>query len=262
MRRPLLLAFLLVLYLGPSTLAMSIVTPGVSAEPTMTKDFITSYAWSDVLYFATDGDGVPSPTGDYTDTHVQEQASMFNLDVSSPYEASITLEFALPDDVGIEIVHLSFYGYTFTGDLSATIHELLVYNGTHWNDFGDIAENNFGWTNVTLDSQYLLTPYPTVYMKVHVVDDSVITLLADYAEIHFAYTLSEWDFLEEAELSFIVPYDMVGVNMLLIFLGLCLLPASTLYLVRGGKSGMSQDKFFYGLIAFIMGWALFIAGIS
>ena len=60
-------------------------------------------------------------------------------------------------------------------------------------------------------------------------------------------------------------FDMIpftgNLNMLLIFGGLIMIPASTLYIVKGGRSEMSSDKLFYFLIAFIMGWALVIGGI-
>ncbi len=71
----------------------------------------------------------------------------------------------------------------------------------------------------------------------------------------------EWEFVGEAELIFIVPIDETGLDMLLIFLGLFMIPASTLYLVKGGRSEMSMDKLFFGLMAFIIGWALFLGGI-
>ena len=189
--RLVLVSFLLVLYIGPSLFALSYAPLAIPTEPNMTKDFSLSTVISDGLYLATDGEGIPTPTGDYTDTHVKDESSMFNLDASDPFEASITLEFVLPF-LNIESVYLSFYGYTFTGDLSATTKELLVYNGTHWNDFGDIAEDSFGWTNITLGSDYVLTPFNTVYMKAHVVDDSTPTLLIDYAEIQFSYTDADW----------------------------------------------------------------------
>ena len=50
-------------------------------------------------------------------------------------------------------------------------------------------------------------------------------------------------------------------GMLLIFGGLILIPASTLYAVKGGREEMNTDKLFYVLIAFVIGWALVIGGI-
>lgn len=52
-----------------------------------------------------------------------------------------------------------------------------------------------------------------------------------------------------------------SLDALLIFLGLIMIPASTLYFVKGGKDEMSSNKVYYCLIAFVIGWALFLGGI-
>ncbi len=70
-----------------------------------------------------------------------------------------------------------------------------------------------------------------------------------------------WQFVESVVVGFWVPVNTVGLDLFLIFLGLCLVPGSTLYLVRGGKDSMSQDKFLYFCIAFVIGWGLIIGGI-
>lgn len=84
---------------------------------------------------------------------------------------------------------------------------------------------------------------------------------ANVEAITFLLCVPQWRDVGEVELLFSVPIDETGLDMLLIFLGLIMIPFSTLYLVKGGKSGMSRDKLFYGLIAFVMGWALFLGGI-
>ena len=73
--------------------------------------------------------------------------------------------------------------------------------------------------------------------------------------------IPQWNIVGEAELIFSVPLDETGLDMMLIFLGLLMIPASTLYLVKGGRSEASMDKLFFGLIAFVLGWALFLGGI-
>ena len=52
-----------------------------------------------------------------------------------------------------------------------------------------------------------------------------------------------------------------GLDVSLIILGLCMIPASTLYLAYGIKHDRSDDRLFYGLILFFMGCGLFIGGI-
>lgn len=48
---------------------------------------------------------------------------------------------------------------------------------------------------------------------------------------------------------------------LLILGGMIMIPASTMFLVKGGKNELSFDKFFLFLIVFVMGWAFVIGGI-
>ena len=72
----------------------------------------------------------------------------------------------------------------------------------------------------------------------------------------------EWDIINIAILLFTVLYDPWAVNVLLIFCGLGMIPVSVIYLVWGGKNGMSMDKVFYGIVVFIFGWALFLGGIG
>jgi len=71
----------------------------------------------------------------------------------------------------------------------------------------------------------------------------------------------EWELIESVDLKFSVEIYAKTLDMLIIFLGLIMIPASTLYLAKGGKSEMSGDKLFFGLIAFAIGWALVIGGI-
>ena len=70
-----------------------------------------------------------------------------------------------------------------------------------------------------------------------------------------------WQIVGSAELVFVVAIDETGLNMFLIIFGLVLVPLSSMYLVKGGKSEMSTNKLFFGLIIFLMGWGLFLGGI-
>lgn len=52
-----------------------------------------------------------------------------------------------------------------------------------------------------------------------------------------------------------------GLNTGYIILGMILVPASGIYLVKGGRKEASMDKVFFALIAFMIGWALIVGGI-
>ena len=71
----------------------------------------------------------------------------------------------------------------------------------------------------------------------------------------------EWEEAGVAIVVFAVAVDMVAFDMFFIILGLALIPVSTVFLVKGGKSDMSTDKLFFFLILFFMGWGLFLGGI-
>ena len=87
------------------------------------------------------------------------------------------------------------------------------------------------------------------------------TATANIEAIAFLSPIPQWNNAGTAILLFAVLYDSWGINVLLIFFGLCLIPISVIYLVKGGKDDASMDKVFYGLVAFIFGWALFLGGI-
>ena len=85
---------------------------------------------------------------------------------------------------------------------------------------------------------------------------------------------SDWGLLEDGpttwetvgliEIIFSVgwsPEFQFGYDAFFIFLGLIMIPASTMYLVRGGRKGMNADKFFYGIVIFALGIGFLIGGI-
>lgn len=74
-------------------------------------------------------------------------------------------------------------------------------------------------------------------------------------------TILAWSVINTVIVFFTVPLFTGSFDALLIFLGLVMIPASTLYFVKGGKDEMSSDKLFYCLIAFVIGWALLLGGI-
>jgi len=87
------------------------------------------------------------------------------------------------------------------------------------------------------------------------------TASADISAITFSYQLPEWNLINEIDLFFNIPYDEWPLNFGLIFLGLLMIPASTIYMAKGGREEVSMTKVFFALVAFILGWALFIGGI-
>jgi len=76
--------------------------------------------------------------------------------------------------------------------------------------------------------------------------------------------IGTWQQASDANFIFDVGWDpafQFGYDAFFIFLGLIMIPASTMYLVRGGRKEMSTDKLFYALIIFFVGLGLVIGGV-
>lgn len=82
-----------------------------------------------------------------------------------------------------------------------------------------------------------------------------------YATLYVTPESEEWHIINAATFIFVILLDTSTVNTLIIFLGLFMIPASTLYLVKGGKDNLSSDKVFFFIVAFMLGWGLLIGGI-
>ena len=84
---------------------------------------------------------------------------------------------------------------------------------------------------------------------------------ANIEAINFLSPIPQWNEINEAELIFIVVFDEWALDMGLIFLGLLLIPASTVYMAKGGLKDASMTKVFFAIVAFVIGCALFVGGI-
>lgn len=73
-----------------------------------------------------------------------------------------------------------------------------------------------------------------------------------------------WEEINDVEIIFQIgwsPEIQFGYDAIFIFLGLIMIPASTMYLAWGGRKAMSADKLFYGLVIFALGFGFLIGGI-
>ena len=75
------------------------------------------------------------------------------------------------------------------------------------------------------------------------------------------FDLPEWHVIASAVIIIWMELSTIGLDWFLIFLGLIMIPSSTIYIVKGGRKEASMDKVFFALVAFILGCALFIGGI-
>ena len=74
----------------------------------------------------------------------------------------------------------------------------------------------------------------------------------------------DWQEINDVEIIFQVgwtPEFQFSYDAFFIFLGLIMIPASTMYLAWGGRKAMSTDKLFYGLVLLALGFGFLIGGI-
>ena len=220
-------------------------------------------------YLATDGDAGTNVIGAYTDTRSVD-ASYYSGFGYTAQPFWVLLNFTVPSNVILDSFNFSIYGYQTVSAVNTG--PIYFYN----------------WTSATFDSTGVDGPTGTTAGSISWVNDTETSsphywsddneisvqwyiggvgltdyIYVDYAEVRFT-TAPTWQELGVAELIFHVGWDPVfqfGYDTFFIFLGLIMIVASTMYLVRGGKDELSSDKFFYFLILFIMGWALFVGGI-
>jgi hypothetical protein len=111
-----------------------------------------------------------------------------------------------------------------------------------------VGANTWGSADDSLEMDWL-------FVRKFVVSDPYVSAFGEEE------TTKEWEGVNTAIIVFFVPVFTGALDATLIILGLIMIPASTLYLVKGGKDEMSSDKLFYVIIIFVMGWALFLGGI-
>jgi len=158
------------------------------------------------------------------ETPRSRQEVSFTLTITYAYDSAICTTYTLT-------VHRnSTAWYAFTGG-----------NVSLFNDTSSDALYNYTGVSITETTHGLTV---LVSNTENVIWDSADWELITYATFYFPIGGIDW-----------------GMDAFFIFLGLIMIPASTMYLVRGGRKEMSTDKLFFGLILFFMGWALVIGGI-
>ncbi len=71
----------------------------------------------------------------------------------------------------------------------------------------------------------------------------------------------QWEEQTPVTVLVIINLDTVPLDFFFILVGLIMIPVSTLYLVRGGRDKLGNNKVFYFLLIFFMGWAFILGGI-
>jgi len=211
---------------------------------------------SDVLTATSGSTDAGSPTGDYTDTHDQDLVFFGGTD---PTDMSVDLWVEFSDPIS-EFNYSVYWNSASGGEIHIYDHDAsdwVILDGSPNGDGGPIA-----WDNDTVSNEdYYNETHVGFRLYCGIVDGAAINV--DYYHIHTSPGY-HWVDINELNLYFPISYSSEQVflgNFAFILLGLVMVPASTIYLVYGGRDKLTQDKFFYFLIAFIIGWAFIIGGV-
>jgi len=184
--------------------------------------------------------------------------------------------------IGSDTKFLSFWlNMTQAADHTAVL-VWEYFNGTGWSNLSHSltsAQETLEVSGMVLFSWN--TPYnwtqtsvnDDVYFYIRIRTDSLMNQMIDNGQAtHGFLNFATWNFTESSyvdrastlDLVFDVPINTAQLwtlNAWYIVLGLILVPASGLYLVYGGRKNLNEDKVFYALIAFMIGWGLIVGGI-
>ena len=182
----------------------------------------------------------------------------------------------MPDDAGDENV---IYIFNFTDidntntnsmnvsirykiESSTSFSYFVAYNDTTYDASTLGLSTSWITLNVTCDPKFL--DYIQLYNSdfPNSVASDTLSVWIDYIEIRRNY--DDWVEVADMNLYFQVYYSDEQVflgNLALIALGLIMIPASTIYLVVGGRDKLNTDKGFWFIIIFLLGWALVIGGV-
>jgi len=194
---------------------------------------------------------------DYTDTYTINTVSYGG---THPSELNVDLWFDLPSGY----IPFNFSAYWN----SAEWGEIQVYDFDQ-SDFVTFIDSPNGiggslaWDTDTIDNEdYYNTTHIGFRFHSSGFGDREINI--DYIALDMLLYTPEWFKTNEVTFIFYVEWNPAaefGFDLFFIFLGLIMMPVSTMYLVRGGRQEMSRDKLFLGLVIFFVGWGLLVGGI-
>ena len=150
--------------------------------------------------------------------------------------------------------------FEFNGEMTLYIDNVEI-GSDDFVDYSDSAVTSIDWlgslTNGAATRDQWIDDY---YLRPWVDPEPALNSFG--TEEFRDYEPPSWHEIDEITIYLFVEPLEWGLDVFFLFLGLFLIPASTIYFVKGGKDEMSTDKVFFFLIAFMIGWALFLGGLS
>lgn len=155
-----------------------------------------------------------------------------------------------PSVLHIGTTYFMFFHAAVSGSLPTEIYMTSSSDLIHWTTPEHILERVYAWEGVNLSTGQLADPdIVMIGNEIIMYYTGVNAQSLGHQYIGYARFIP----LSETYQELLVPWTVL--------LGLFMIPASTLYLVKGGKDGMSANKFFYFVVAFMLGWGLLLGGI-
>ena len=148
-------------------------------------------------------------------------------------------------------------------NMSLTNYELIgPTNFVFWegaNTHTDV--NNFSWASTGILNDFQITFYSNNDFILSAIKFIDVHQWRTIDTINMYFDLPEWHLIESVAIIIWMEISTLALDWLLIFVGLIMIPCSTLYLVKGGRTEASWDKVFFAIVAFILGCAFFIGSI-
>ena len=208
------------------------------------------------------------PTGYYEPIELADYGEDQNENYDPNYVKTQTLDNDAFEEVGIDIeiwfdIDVEIGGFSYASYLYASSQDdcnigFYNFNTSSFDNFEEPLPTSYDWMNGTVtNSNYWNETHIGCQLSEVGIGDA--NFYWDYAEL--TLLKPRWNLINSVMLYFSVPFDMWGMDMALIILGLVMIPVSTLYLAYGIKHDRSSDRLFYGLIILMLGFGLFIGGI-
>ena len=156
-----------------------------------------------------------------------------------------------PSIVKVGTTYFMFFHSSDSGGLPTEIYLTSSTDLMHWTTPDHILSRLYDWEGVGLSVGQMADP------DVILVDGRFYMFYAGVSAQSLgnqAVGYARFVPLSETYQTSLIPW--------MILLGMFMVPASTLYLVKGGKNNMSTDKVFYFIVAFLFGWGLIFIGVS
>lgn len=219
------------------------------------------------------GEGTPSPEGTVRCKLYDETLSTYIDETADANDAGSSDVPLLEDSVGgtPEVNDSVYFGSSaaFTGlifDISTQgVGSWAIaweyYNGASWASLPDLVDGTNGFNDNYGDGLYTLWTTPADWERIAVDEDNYYWVRARVSSFTTVPFNPKMDQVYRLLYYPLAPIQGWGLNTAFVILGLVMIPASSLYLVRGGKDAMNTDKLFYVLVIFFVGWALLVGGI-